>query len=768
MLEFESRKDVVVVFSTMLRRQIGNLSPTVDYLATKPKIFDALLISYGNPDIGLTAGTILRDCMKHEVLCRAVIKSPVFWTLFDAVANAQFEVATDAFATISDALCTHLKTAADFLTVHQARFIEKMKMLMSSDNYVTQRQSLKLISTLIRRRSNYTFMTFYISDAANLRAVMVLLRNKSPIMRFEAFQIFKIFVANPKKTRPVHDILFRNKARLMDFLKTLTSPTKKDDETFNDERNFIITQLANLPNLAAVPAQQLQQASAATAQTTAVQQQQRQWQQQQQQQHANNYTPASIPTQQQQPQQPQLQQQEQILAQAQAQAQMELLQQQYSSVHLYSPSGTPSPITSGLNSSANLNGYFAGAVAPIRQSTDESDTSSNGSGSKSLALAENTNAINSEVQASSNKSNGGSGAGTPGHINLVQHYPLPHEYGSANNGMVSNSSSGLNLNAIVSNASSSSPGAHSPNNNSIGTGGSNNPSGAGSANSSLGASGVTRLKPQLMGAVGSGAVLTPVVQTDQVVLFPGATPALSPVSAASAAALAASAGPSAPSPIVAAFSTASLSSSSSPPFSSSSPSLQLNIVPLGGSNSGRLSPSSTGAGGALKSTASSPLPTSSPQPVALLQQQQQHSSSASSSVSAAPLSLASSLAYSTGGSSVSNATSSATAGSAPGIVIGKQQHLVGEYSGSLSSSPSYASLSRTRSRSRSQSRSRSHSNASSYKGGTGNLNSGTGGSIGGSGAGDGEGGYGSGRLSSSPPPPLPSLAQQQQMMQPQR
>lgn len=47
---------------------------------------------------------------------------------------------------------------------------------------------------------------------------MTLLRDKKRTIQFEAFHVFKVFVANPKKTDPVLDILVRNKDKLVVFL----------------------------------------------------------------------------------------------------------------------------------------------------------------------------------------------------------------------------------------------------------------------------------------------------------------------------------------------------------------------------------------------------------------------------------------------------------------------------------------------------------------------------------------------------------------------
>lgn len=45
-LEFESKKDVALIFNNLLRRQIGTRSPTVEYLCARPEILLTLVKGY--------------------------------------------------------------------------------------------------------------------------------------------------------------------------------------------------------------------------------------------------------------------------------------------------------------------------------------------------------------------------------------------------------------------------------------------------------------------------------------------------------------------------------------------------------------------------------------------------------------------------------------------------------------------------------------------------------------------------------------------------
>lgn len=64
--------------------------------------------------------------------------------------------------------------------------------LILSSNYVTKRQSLKLLGEILLDRANYNIMTRYIASEANLKMMMNFLRDKSKNIQFEAFHVFKV------------------------------------------------------------------------------------------------------------------------------------------------------------------------------------------------------------------------------------------------------------------------------------------------------------------------------------------------------------------------------------------------------------------------------------------------------------------------------------------------------------------------------------------------------------------------------------------------
>ena len=113
----------------------------------------------------------------------------------------------------------HKPMVAEFLDKNYDRFFTSFKTLIASSNYVTKRQSLKLLGEILLDRANFNVMTRYIADEGNLKMMMNMLRDKSKNIQFEAFHVFKVFVANPKKPPQIETILKRNKDKLLVFLK---------------------------------------------------------------------------------------------------------------------------------------------------------------------------------------------------------------------------------------------------------------------------------------------------------------------------------------------------------------------------------------------------------------------------------------------------------------------------------------------------------------------------------------------------------------------
>jgi len=189
---------------------------------------------------------MLRECIANDSLAKILLCRPEFYKYFDYVELTTFEIASDAFATFKALLTIHKKQVAEYLEKNYDSFFERYMVLLTSGNYVTKRLSLKLLGEILLERANFHVMTRYISSSDNLKLIMNLLRDTSKSIQFEAFHVFKVFVANPNKVKSVADILRKNQERLMVFLANFQSE-RTDDEQFSDEKAFLIKQIQELP-----------------------------------------------------------------------------------------------------------------------------------------------------------------------------------------------------------------------------------------------------------------------------------------------------------------------------------------------------------------------------------------------------------------------------------------------------------------------------------------------------------------------------------------
>jgi calcium binding protein 39 len=242
-ISFEGRKHLAQILCNLIRRDFD--SRFSRYIATNPSLLDVLVNGYQNPDIALNCGEVLRECIRHEKINEILLQSGTTPWLFveHFVHLPAFDIASDAFATFKEMLTTHHELAAKFLDERYDDVFERYnKCLLNSENYVTKRQSLKLLGELLLHRSNFPVMMRYISQRSNLKLMMQLLRDKSANIQFEAFHVFKVFVANPKKPDDIKQILLTNKDKLVAYLEKFHA--KKDggggDEQFEEEKQLLI------------------------------------------------------------------------------------------------------------------------------------------------------------------------------------------------------------------------------------------------------------------------------------------------------------------------------------------------------------------------------------------------------------------------------------------------------------------------------------------------------------------------------------------------
>merc|ERR1719384_1799314 len=287
LLEFEAKKQTAGIMNYIIRR--CSKYKADEYILKKTEknghnvIIDCLLRGYHDQHVAQMVGSVLQEMAKRQELAPMLLNtiritrrkrivedkggdeksdknSPskpnsndeyeerqVVDELFVLVQKPSFDIASDAYKTLQLLLTRNKKLVPVYLNQNYDKFFGQFNQLIQSDNYVTQRQFLNLLSELLLEKTNFNLMIKYIATKENLRIAMTLLKNESNAISHEAFHIFKVFVANPKKERDIHIVLWKNKEKLITFLTNFLPEKAKEDEAFAEEKKIVIKHLESLP-----------------------------------------------------------------------------------------------------------------------------------------------------------------------------------------------------------------------------------------------------------------------------------------------------------------------------------------------------------------------------------------------------------------------------------------------------------------------------------------------------------------------------------------
>eukprot|EP00747_Dinoflagellata_sp_TGD_P162715 gnl/TRDRNA2_/TRDRNA2_180624_c0_seq1.p1 gnl/TRDRNA2_/TRDRNA2_180624_c0~~gnl/TRDRNA2_/TRDRNA2_180624_c0_seq1.p1 ORF type:complete len:368 (-),score=68.78 gnl/TRDRNA2_/TRDRNA2_180624_c0_seq1:234-1337(-) len=242
-LDFEARKDATRLFSETLR--LGG-QPVVEYVQGHPRIVTLMLDGCGDANLALHCNRMLCACTRHPQLVASLLEAGVSSRLIRLCQNQSFDVSSDAFNSLRELLLTHKAVSAAYLERNFAEFFGLFNELLRAgrEDYVTQRQALKILGEILLDRQFMEVMLTYVSDENFLQIHMNLLRENSKAIQLDAFHVFKIYAANPKKPPRVQQILFKNRDRLVRLLESIQP--NREDESFLQDRKAVVQALMAL------------------------------------------------------------------------------------------------------------------------------------------------------------------------------------------------------------------------------------------------------------------------------------------------------------------------------------------------------------------------------------------------------------------------------------------------------------------------------------------------------------------------------------------
>ena len=178
-------------------------------------------------------------------MAKIVLLSENFQDFFKYVQHPQFDIAADAFSTFKDLLSRHKNIASQYLNNNFDAFFQKYNLLLQSDNFVTKLIALKLLNDLLHDRHNLSVMKKYVNNEDNLKLIMNLLLENTTATQLIAFNIFRIFLDNPKKADEVNRILKDNKDLLIEFFQS-SSNINCDNDRFLDDKSSVVEQIKEI------------------------------------------------------------------------------------------------------------------------------------------------------------------------------------------------------------------------------------------------------------------------------------------------------------------------------------------------------------------------------------------------------------------------------------------------------------------------------------------------------------------------------------------
>ncbi|KAL2466932.1 putative MO25-like protein [Abeliophyllum distichum] len=241
-LNFEARKDATQVVANLQRQLVNSRLIASEYLEANLDLMDQLIPGYEDPVIALHYGGMLRECIRHQIVARYVLKSDHMKMFFDYVQLPNFDVASDAAATFKELVTRHKSTVAEFLVGNYSWFFAEFNSkLLESTNYMTRRHAVKLLGDILLDRSNSSVMIRYVSSKDNMRVLMNLLRESHKSIQIDAFHVFKLFVANQNKPADIVNLLIANRSKLLRFFDGFNMD--KEDELFEADKAQVVKEI---------------------------------------------------------------------------------------------------------------------------------------------------------------------------------------------------------------------------------------------------------------------------------------------------------------------------------------------------------------------------------------------------------------------------------------------------------------------------------------------------------------------------------------------
>ncbi|OHT15965.1 hypothetical protein TRFO_13655 [Tritrichomonas foetus] len=231
--------------STLLQTTVRKYpdSSLPQYLMKNQTELTTLLSFFDQPSVSNTAHMLLRACLLSRDFTKFLFDSGFVGSFIQYLSGDNFDKLTTAFGTYDAILNTHPDISADFVKSHWQLFQIQFKQLLNSPNYLVQSTFLPILLKFLTFDETKVCFMKYLDDVQNLQLIMILLKNSSSKKRkrvpSQAYNIFKLFVINPRRSPPIVNALKKNKTQLLRFLNELK--LEDSDPSLEEEKQQVIS-----------------------------------------------------------------------------------------------------------------------------------------------------------------------------------------------------------------------------------------------------------------------------------------------------------------------------------------------------------------------------------------------------------------------------------------------------------------------------------------------------------------------------------------------
>lgn len=178
-----------------------------------------------------------------KIIHHLLYDQEIFINLISLSGNQCFDISSDSISTLRCYLFVSPKMTNEYILKNQQTFFSNIfQILIQSNEYVPKRHGLRLLNQLLSLKELSKVMTVFSSSCEYLKIFMNLITSHLNTISFEAFHIFKLFVANPNKSHGIQKVLFKNKDKIVEFLNDFQT-SRTDPQFISDKKVSSLSQI---------------------------------------------------------------------------------------------------------------------------------------------------------------------------------------------------------------------------------------------------------------------------------------------------------------------------------------------------------------------------------------------------------------------------------------------------------------------------------------------------------------------------------------------